>query len=448
MCPVCGERMKKPEDHLKKKHPKLVVQWEVERFQKYLMMNPLDDVSKVGVADRMMEDDKPHLALEVLKDIDPDFPDMDVAFFTAGQAAQKAEDWVTGTYLLRKAMAMNPDLPEGHFTLAMMLMEQNRFYDAHVELEKLDPDLAEPENRDYFRKGKAAFYMDVDDICNSRGIDRETFLESDRMFQGAYDLMIALDYDGAIELFERVMDIDPRYPSPLGNIGTIHSLRGDKEKARKALERALTIDPDYTLGMHNLEVIDRAGGNPGLMTVSTRMFSKDELELAPPNALLNPGFERLSPRISFFTVKDRWRLRRGLFDFDEFLVLDEGDHFLEAGWSRPDPEGRMPEIMGFEGESRSQLGHLHLRWGILKLFTTSATRMAVLKNILLNDCGIEDVVEEDGDFVLDMMGSAGKPIHSVPIILENLESFPDSSSFNGCEGVLSRNGSFQSSPYM
>lgn len=67
--------------------------------------------------------------------------------------------------------------------------------------------------------------------------------------------------DAAIQSYARAVELDPRYPQPLNNLGALLLEGGRLVEARQALERAIALEPEYPEAWNNLGVLARDEGD-------------------------------------------------------------------------------------------------------------------------------------------------------------------------------------------
>ena len=166
----------------------------------------------------------------------------------------------TGIDAARKALELDPTLPEAHVAIANHLAQQSRFEEARAEINValgIDPESWDV-NRDAafiaFRQGrmhdalayfrKAASLMETD--CRSPGMmiscakglnDEETAREGARM---------------SLERAEQTLRQDRNNASALGYGVTSLAELGEHDKAREWMRRALLLDPDNVILLFNL----------------------------------------------------------------------------------------------------------------------------------------------------------------------------------------------------
>jgi tetratricopeptide (TPR) repeat protein len=126
------------------------------------------------------------------------------------------------------------------------------------------------------------------------------------------------DTERAEELFERVLELDPKVKEAFNNLGTIYARRQEHERAREMFRQALTIDPLYIFPICNLT-----------------NYLVDEERVEEAEALLSPLSEarELHPQEAAFYSFTRARI---LIERDEYDSAEQLLHtVLEI---RPDYE--------------------------------------------------------------------------------------------------------------
>jgi tetratricopeptide (TPR) repeat protein len=91
---------------------------------------------------------------------------------------------------------------------------------------------------------------------------------------------ISQNYPRAIELYRRVLQLDPRRAQPLVNIGAIHNRQGEFQQATKTLRQALAKDRKCAEAYYNLGIAHK-GLNQLSMAVSAY---REAIRLAPEMA--------------------------------------------------------------------------------------------------------------------------------------------------------------------
>ena len=122
--------------------------------------------------------------------------------------------------LSRHALALAPDLPEGHWARGHFYYRTRLAYDRAM---------AEVEQALRGRPGEADFEGLAGDILRRKG-----------------------DFRGALERYKRAFDLAPRDGAAAGIIGQTHNLLREYDQGEALLLRAIELKPDYGLAYHQL----------------------------------------------------------------------------------------------------------------------------------------------------------------------------------------------------
>jgi type IV pilus assembly protein PilF len=131
---------------------------------------------------------------------------------------------------LQKSLELNPDYPEAHNVIAVLL---------HVAFNRPEEAIV------HYKKALAL---------------RPTFSEAKTNLANVY-LSLAR-YDEAIALYEQALN-DMLYPTPFiaqGNLGWALYKKGDKERGVQSIKAAVTMNPGFCLGYRNLGTIYEESG--------------------------------------------------------------------------------------------------------------------------------------------------------------------------------------------
>ncbi|MFH1537424.1 MAG: tetratricopeptide repeat protein [bacterium] len=77
-------------------------------------------------------------------------------------------------------------------------------------------------------------------------------VDVDAMIEEAISAVSGGDLDGGMELFKKVLEVEPDHPRAHCGIGTIYREKGDYAKAIENYKKALELDPDYVICTHLL----------------------------------------------------------------------------------------------------------------------------------------------------------------------------------------------------
>jgi tetratricopeptide (TPR) repeat protein len=104
------------------------------------------------------------------------------------------------------------------------------------------------------------------------GTTLKQYMEGERQFTQAMDLMMQEKWQEAEQLFRHLTETTNRVVSYWGNLGVCLTMQSRYDEAEEALKRALTIDPDYAIARNNLRKLPevrRANEPLGLKVLNT-----------------------------------------------------------------------------------------------------------------------------------------------------------------------------------
>ena len=171
--------------------------------------------------------------------------------FNLGAVLYKQGRYAEALDAARVAVEQRPDYSEAHINLGLILKALNRFKEAETHLRRaiaLDPqdvDASRQLTELLFRMGKDAqdngqpeaaveYHIGVlkIDPHHVETLHRLASLRTDQQH-----------YDEALELFQRLIDINPSDAVAHGNMGVVLFYLGRNDEALKSLDRALVLDP-------------------------------------------------------------------------------------------------------------------------------------------------------------------------------------------------------------
>ena len=160
-----------------------------------------------------------------------------------------------------KAIAIFPYFVEAHFNRAAAYKKQlnlaETVYSFRKVLELGDPDDIPAQQARSFLES-----MELS-VRKNNGVDLETYLDAQNLFDSAYKCMEQGDWSGALKGFQASAAKNERNPSTQGNLGLCFASLGYKAKSLAALDRALEIDPQYApAGTNRAQVEQMKEGTP------------------------------------------------------------------------------------------------------------------------------------------------------------------------------------------
>lgn len=175
------------------------------------------------------------------------------SLYGLGLIAQQTGNSEAAVRMLQRAVAINPQEPAYHSSLAAILREQR----------KLDEALAEYRN-----------------VLTLKPDDEEAhFLLGNILLDQGMSLKKRLKLDEAKTHFERALVLEPKNADTQNNLGLVYLHLGESKKAQTHFEQALRLNPDFSEAHNNLGLILQKQGK--------RDAAKLQLERA---LAINPRF--------------------------------------------------------------------------------------------------------------------------------------------------------------
>jgi tetratricopeptide (TPR) repeat protein len=102
------------------------------------------------------------------------------------------------------------------------------------------------------------------------GIDLNTFIINQRVFNWAFEALHGKRFQAAIDLFEQVLTIEKGHVQSYGNMGLAYAGLGNRQKALEYLNKAIELDPDYEPAIINRIAVDRLKDGEAMPDVAFR----------------------------------------------------------------------------------------------------------------------------------------------------------------------------------
>lgn len=154
-----------------------------------------------------------------------------------------------------KALAIYPYLVEAHFNKAVAYQKLLRLAPAVLAYRQV---VALGDPNDLPARQARSFLDDLAvSIRRTEGVDLDSYIESESLFDHAFTRMAQGDWDGALSGFRASAAKNDRNAPIHGNMALCLAELGFKAQSLAELERALEIDPQYEPAMTNRAVIER-----------------------------------------------------------------------------------------------------------------------------------------------------------------------------------------------
>jgi tetratricopeptide (TPR) repeat protein len=159
-----------------------------------------------------------------------------------------------GIRFFKKAVDIFPYFTEAHFNMAMAysrLGEVGETVKAFKEVIRVGGDeelVSEAKKR-------------VEDlermVKKNHGFDLDTYLRNNETFNKAFAALQETEFDLAVDLFAKVLSVDPKNVQSWGNLGLAYAGLGQRAKALECLDRALELDSKYELAIANKMFVEK-----------------------------------------------------------------------------------------------------------------------------------------------------------------------------------------------
>ena len=181
-------------------------------------------------------------------------PDYHTVQYGMGVCCIQKENFGEAAAYFKRAVEIFPYFTEAQFNLGMVclrLVDIPGMIAAFREVVRIGGDaeiVAEARKRiDDFERH----------VRKHNGISLNAFLNNLETFDTALQKMEAGEYAGAIELFNKVLTVEPMHMQSWGNIGLAYAGLGKKARALECLNKALEVDPDYEVAIVNKALVER-----------------------------------------------------------------------------------------------------------------------------------------------------------------------------------------------
>ena len=153
-----------------------------------------------------------------------------------------------------KAVLIYPYFVEAHFNKAVVCQKQFKIAEAVYAYRKV-VELGDPS--DVLARQARSFLDDMAvSIRQNEGVDLDSYIESESIFDHAFTLIELGDWSGALIGFRASAAKHDRNAPIHGNLGLCLAALGNKAQSLAELDRALEIDPQYEPAMINRVFIE------------------------------------------------------------------------------------------------------------------------------------------------------------------------------------------------
>lgn len=189
----------------------------------------------------------------MILDLMKEHPGNHTVHFGLGVVYAKQEQYDEAIACFEKATDIFPYFVEGHFNKAVAYKEKLDPVGAVRAFQKVI-ELGDPKDE---LVGEANRFIAIleKSLRETGGIDLDTYLEGEGIFNEAFSCMKAKEWGRALDGFKKVLEKNKNHVQSYGNTGLCYAQLGRKQEALEALDKALEIDPSYEPAISNRIVI-------------------------------------------------------------------------------------------------------------------------------------------------------------------------------------------------
>ena len=208
---------------------------------------------KINLARAIMQKQDFARALEILKEVHGQRPDLPEVENLIGNILMEKGDYVGAETRFRRAVELDAHFTDAHNSLGILYETLGRSEDAeraYREVSRIDPDYAEA-------------YNNLGNLLRARGLweeavrEYERAIEADPDFHGSYNnLGLAFQererLEEALAILERGLQKAPRSPTLHSSLGSVHYSLRQYSEAVDEFRRAIELDVRYEEAYNNL----------------------------------------------------------------------------------------------------------------------------------------------------------------------------------------------------
>ena len=207
------------------------------------------------------EEAEPHLRRATALD-----PQAKSAHFGLGAALYGQGRYAEALAATRVAIEQDPDFVKAHFNLGVILSALERFEEAELHLRRAsalnpqDMDASQELAEVLFRRGQAAQDNEQPEVAAEYYTRAcETAPRHTKAIRRLAHLRLEQQrYEESLELFQRLIDINPSDAVAQGNMGIVLYYLGRSDEALQSFDRALSLDPTLENARANREDVLKA----------------------------------------------------------------------------------------------------------------------------------------------------------------------------------------------
>ncbi len=146
----------------------------------------------------------------------------------------------------------------------------------------------------YMVKEAGSFIEEMEQmVMGGRGIDLETYLEAQDIFDQAFACMQQGEWEKALDGFKTVAAKGIRHAATYGSMGICYGYLGQKEDALACFDKALEIDPSYEPAMFNLTALESIKDGETFYDLKPESVKDDKEQVAKKKSLMKSLLQKL-----------------------------------------------------------------------------------------------------------------------------------------------------------
>ncbi len=190
---------------------------------------------------------------EIITKLLNDHPDYHMLLYAKGVIFALKDQLDRAIELFKKAADIFPYFIEAHYNLAVAYQKKLEIGDTINAYKKVVA-FGATDNM-YVLQAKKFLSGVEKEIFNSNGINLDTFLKAQVLFEQGISLMEQQKWEKAIDKFKTVLSLHKQHYQSYGNMGLCYAKLGKKNLAIDAFDKAMEINPEYEVAIVNREVV-------------------------------------------------------------------------------------------------------------------------------------------------------------------------------------------------
>ncbi len=226
---------------------------------------PNDLPTSLRLADLLEKSGDEQQAVRILEAVLQRTPTVAAVHYRLGRLYALSDRAKSSAYL-EQTLRIDPDYREAHYLLANAYTLAGRVEDARRHLDLFEQ--ADPLPRRHY----------ADPLLD--GLDAIKAHDAHTLFADGLALQNTGDLEGALDLYNAVLEIDPDHVRTHVNLIAVHGMLGDARRADRHFERVIALNPDIAEAHYNLGVLRHYARD---FDAAAAVFSK-ALEINPTDA--------------------------------------------------------------------------------------------------------------------------------------------------------------------